>query len=131
MDNLNTNNRNSRIASLAKREMAQMLQERKIKPLSELPAEVMVSILGVTVEKGYHHIRFFVSVYGIDDGDKKRVLSILEQSASNVRGEICRRLKLRAAPGVSFHLDDTLEKGVRIDEILSQIQRDSEDKASE
>jgi ribosome-binding factor A len=48
-------------------------------------------------------------------------MEALNDHLSFIRGEICRRLQIRFAPEISFRLDDSLERGSRVSELLSKI----------
>jgi len=51
------------------------------------------------------------------------VLSCLNEESGYIRGELCRRLKLRFAPELQFLPDISLERGSKVSEILAKISR--------
>ena len=51
------------------------------------------------------------------------VLSCLNEESGYIRGELCRRLKLRFAPELQFLPDMTLERGSKVSELLGKISR--------
>ena len=51
------------------------------------------------------------------------VLACLNEEAGYIRGELCRRLKLRFAPELQFLPDISLERGSKVSEILAKISR--------
>ena len=51
------------------------------------------------------------------------VLACLNEEAGYIRGELCRRLKLRFAPELQFLPDVSLERGSKVSEILAKISR--------
>jgi ribosome-binding factor A len=50
-------------------------------------------------------------------------MSALKEEVGRIRGELCRRLGLRFAPELSLKLDDSLERGSRVSDILGKISR--------
>jgi ribosome-binding factor A len=51
------------------------------------------------------------------------VLSCLNEESGYIRGELCRRLKLRFAPELQFLPDMSLERGSKVSELLAKISR--------
>jgi len=51
------------------------------------------------------------------------VLNCLNEESGYIRGELCRRLKLRFAPELQFLPDISLERGSKVSEILAKISR--------
>lgn len=63
--------------------------------------------------------RVFVSVLG-DEEEKQRSLAALNRAAGFVRRQLAPRLRTRRTPTVVFVLDDLLERGNRIENLLKE-----------
>jgi ribosome-binding factor A len=50
--------------------------------------------------------------------DAGEVLAALDRNKKFLRGEIARRINLRFAPDIRFHIDDRFEEAERIDKLL-------------
>lgn len=119
-----TNRRVSRIASLIKREVSQMLLN-DIK--DDRVGAGMVSITDVNVSGDLQHAKIFVSIYGTEQA-KTETMEGLKSSTSFVRRELGQRMRLRRTPEVVFLEDPSLERGDRMLNLLNQIsQNRSED----
>lgn len=81
----------------------------------------LISITEVETTNDLRSVRAFVSVFG--EGNHAGVVEALNEQAGYIRGEICRRLKLRFAPELVFKLDDSLERGSKVTELLGKISR--------
>ncbi|MGK7947165.1 MAG: 30S ribosome-binding factor RbfA [Microcystaceae cyanobacterium] len=107
----------SRVSSLIKREVSQML-------LSEIKDDRvgagMVSITEVDVSGDLQHARIFVSIYGTADA-KIETMEGLKSSAGFVRRELGHRINLRRTPEITFIEDTSLERGDRMIHLLNQI----------
>ena len=110
--------RSLRVAQQIKRELAEMLR----RDLKDERIAGIVSITEVELTGDCRYARIFVSVYG-DDAAKQGTLQALTDSTGHIRGELGRRLQLRFAPEVSFRLDDSLERGAKVSQILAKISR--------
>ncbi|MBI4533567.1 MAG: 30S ribosome-binding factor RbfA [Candidatus Melainabacteria bacterium] len=110
--------RSLRVAQQIKRELAEMLR----RDLKDERISGIISITEVELTGDCRYARIFVSVYG-DDADKQGTMNALTDNTSYIRGELCRRLKLRFAPEVSFRPDDSLERGAKVSQILAKISR--------
>lgn len=113
-------NRSDRIGQQIRRELSEMIQRHEIK---DDRIGGMISITDVRVSGDLRSVKVSFSVYGEED-QKIGTLAALEDAAGYLRGELCRRLKMRVAPDLTFKFDNSLEKGSRVLEILNKIKSD-------
>jgi ribosome-binding factor A len=67
----------------------------------------------------------FANVYINALGDESRqdiVMAGLERAKGFLRREVAKRVRLRSAPELIFHWDVTLERGERINQLLSSLE---------
>jgi ribosome-binding factor A len=79
----------------------------------------LVSITAVRVTKDLRYAKVFVSVYG-NDQQKKDALQALKHAAGFVRREIGQRIQLRYTPEILFVLDDSIEYGMHISNLIDK-----------
>lgn len=115
-----TSRRVSRVSSLIKREISQMLLN-EIK--DERVGAGMVSITDVDVSGDLQHAKVFVSIYGSPEA-KAETMEGLRSSAAFVRRELGSRMRLRRTPEVVFLEDASLERGDRMLNLLNQISQE-------
>ncbi len=116
-----TSRRVSRVSSLIKREISQMLLN-EIK--DDRVGAGMVSITDVDVSGDLQHAKVFVSIYGSPEA-KAETMEGLRSSAAFVRRELGHRMRLRRTPEVVFLEDTSLERGDRMLNLLNQISQES------
>ncbi len=112
-------NRSDRISQQIKRELAEMIQRGELKD-DRLGG--LVSITHVDVSGDLRNVKVFFSVFG-EESERVGTLAALENAKGFLRGEICRRLGIRFAPEIVFKLDDSLEQGHKITELLDKIKK--------
>ena len=112
-------NRSDRIAQQIKRELAEIIQRNEIK---DDRIGGLVSITEVIVSGDLRNVKVFFSVFG-EEAQRIGTLAALENTAGFLRGELCRRLGIKFAPELVFKLDDSLEKGQKVIELLDKIKR--------
>jgi ribosome-binding factor A len=56
-----------------------------------------------------------------DESRQQAVLAGLERAKGFLRREVAKRVKLRSAPELKFHWDATLERGERLNRLLSSL----------
>jgi ribosome-binding factor A len=107
--------RTNRVADLIRDEVSKLL-------LRELrdPRIGFVTITGASVSPDLRNVRIFVSVLG-KSSIRDESLQALNSAAGFVRRAIFKNLRLRYSPTVSFHLDESLDRGARIEEVLREI----------
>ena len=81
----------------------------------------MVSITEVEVSGDLQHCKIFVSVFG-EAAAREQVLDGLQAASGSLRGELGRRLQMRRAPEVVFHLDRGLERGTSVLGLLNRLE---------
>ena len=89
-----------RVAALIRRETSELLIHGI---RDERVHQGMVSITNVEVSGDLQHCKIFVSIYG-EEIQRSEVLEGLEAASGFLRGELGRRLQMRRAPEVHFHL---------------------------
>ena len=112
-----TNRRVSKVSSLIKREVSQMLLN-EIK--DDRVGAGMVSITEVEVSGDLQHAKIFVSIYGSEEA-RAETMAGLESSTAFVRHELGQRIRLRRTPEVIFLEDRSLERGDQILNLLNQL----------
>ncbi|MEA4852720.1 MAG: 30S ribosome-binding factor RbfA [Christensenella sp.] len=109
-------NRMNRIDEEVKRALADIIRnDVKDDRLSD-----MVSVTRVEITPDLKFAKVSVSVYG---EEKRRHASIdaLNHGASYIRGRLAKTVKLRRVPELSFHLDNSIEYGIKIAKILNEV----------
>lgn len=79
-----------------------------------------VSVMRVALSRDLKHATVYFSVYGSDD-EKKNTHTALTCGAGFVRSLLAKRLKLRYTPEVIFRLDNSIERGIRINSLLRKV----------
>ena len=82
-------------------------------------AGALVSINHVDVTSDLKNAHVFVSVLGSDIGES--VLKKLASHRATLQAELARHVTMKYTPHLIFHLDDSIERGTRVIEILQKI----------
>ena len=117
--------RNERIARELGREISDILSN-EIKD----PRISMVSVTAVELSPDKRQAKVFVSVLG-DDEVKRRALAGLQSATGFIRTEVARRIRLRHAPDLSFIQDESIERGVRVIDLMAKLSREPKPPVSE
>ncbi len=105
-----------RVGEEIKKEVSQILQNEIKDP--RLTGFLSVTQVEVTNDLGY--ARIFVSIYGTEE-EKQLTLKALESALGFIRSETGKRIRLRHVPEISFQLDESIEYGAHISEILKDL----------
>ncbi len=112
-----TYKRSERVSDMMRHEIADILM-RKIKD----PRIGFVTVTDVEVADDLKNANVFVSIFG---GDKTSTLKGLKSACPFIRSELGRRMKMKFAPEILFKIDESLERGAHIMEILNTIKKES------
>lgn len=113
-------NRLERIKAEVKREMSSIVRELKDPRISP-----MTSIVAADVTKDLKYAKIYVSVMG-SDKEKQDTIAALKNASGFIKREIASRLDLRCVPQPSFVLDNTIDYGMHINELINKINKDGE-----
>lgn len=108
-------NRTERISEEIKKALAEIIRE-----LKDPRIPVMTSVISVDVTKDLSSAKAYISVYG-DEEKQKKALAALKGASGFIRGEVGRKVKLRAVPEFIFEADHSIEYGSHINEILKKL----------
>ena len=108
--------RSERTSQLIKREISRLLEREVNDPrLSGL-----ISLTEVSLSPDLKHAKVFVSVLGNEH--KNDMLEGFNAASGFLRRELATHLKLRYTPTLSFHYDDSIERGARLLELMEDIE---------
>ncbi|HWD35415.1 MAG TPA: 30S ribosome-binding factor RbfA [Casimicrobiaceae bacterium] len=110
------NRRAERVAEAIREEVATFLAEDAKDPR----ITGLVTVTGVDVTRDLRHAKVYVSVMG-SDVERAATFDGLASVATHLRSRVGRALRLRLAPEISFHLDDSLARAARIESLLAQL----------
>ena len=82
----------------------------------------MVSITDVDVSPDNSAARVFYSVFGNEEV-KEKTSKALERHVGQIRHEVGKRIRLRKTPTLLFILDDSMERGAKMMELINKIER--------
>lgn len=105
------NNRIGRINEEIQRELASLIPNVKDPRVSGL-----ISVTAVDTTPDLRYAKVFISV--LDKGDCTQVLKGLKSAAGYLRRELGLVLQLRYTPELTFVLDDSIDKGAHILNLL-------------
>ncbi len=116
-------NRQERINEEVRKELSDIIRELKDPRINGKIA----SVVSVEVTKDLKYAKVFISVMGSDE-EKKSYIDGLKSAAGFVRREVSQRLNLRCTPQFTFVLDNSVEYGIHINEIIHKINEKEENK---
>lgn len=108
-------NRIDRISEEVKRELSLVIRELKDPRLPD-----MVSVVAVSVTRDLKYAKAYISVMGSEEV-QKGALDALKSASGFIRREMGHRVNLRITPEFSFVLDNSIEYGAHINEVLKKL----------
>lgn len=86
----------------------------------------MISVTRAKITPDLKYAKVYVSI--LNSKNVKETLANLKKSSGYIRTEIAKRINLRITPELIFVLDDSMEYGAKIDQILKEIIPKKEEK---
>lgn len=114
--------RQSRLGDQMRKVIAEIIA-RKLRD----PQLGMVTITDVELTKDLSQAKVFYSVLGDADVQQRSAKS-LRKAVGFVQSELGRAIRIRKVPMLEFVVDHSVERGLRIQELLNQIEREDDGK---
>ena len=109
--------RNERTSKLIQREISGLLEREVNDPrLSKL-----ISVTEVALSPDMKYAKIFVSTLGDERDSKEEMLAGFNDASGFLRRELASHLKLRYTPQLSFHYDDSIERGARLLKLMGDL----------
>jgi ribosome-binding factor A len=107
--------RRARLREQFRKEVSAILQ-REMRD----PRIGFVSVTDVELSMDMRHAKVFISILG-DAEAKAKTMATLGNAQGFVRKELGRRIRLRYIPEILFKLDESIERGVRVQRLLREV----------
>jgi ribosome-binding factor A len=82
----------------------------------------LISVTDAEITGDLRHARIFLSIMG-EESLQTELMGIITEQIPKIRSEIGQRIRLRYTPEIDIRLDNSLERGARITQLLNQISR--------
>lgn len=114
--------RTERVSSLIQQEISYLLREQ----VNDPRLTGLISITKVSTSPDLKHAKVFISTLG-DKVNKNEILQGFTAASGFLRRQLANRLKLKHMPELSFHLDNSIERGAEVLRLIEQVaSRDTE-----
>jgi ribosome-binding factor A len=105
-----------RLADEIKREVTGMIQTE----LNDPRICRLSTVTDVEVSRDLRYAKLFVSVYGSDQ-EQSQTLEGLQSAGGFIRTELGKRIRLRLLPELTFCLDQSIQRGVRLTNLIRNV----------
>lgn len=112
-------NRLARVNSLLKEVIFEVIQKDVRNP----HVTTFVAVTNVDTSADLHHAKVFISLIASEE-EKAKVLSALQSAAGFIAVHAAKKVQLRYFPELTFKLDTSLDEHMRIQKILSDIEKE-------
>jgi ribosome-binding factor A len=84
-----------------------------------------VTVTGVETSPDLRHARVYVSVFGSEES-RQESLAGLEAAHGVLQSRLARELRMKRTPQLAFEYDPTVERGVRMTQLIDELAPDDE-----
>ena len=119
-----SNNRTRRIAEEIRKIVSTML----INGIKDPRINSLVSVTDVEVTSDLSYAYVYVSILG---GDEESTLEGLKSACGYIRREVGKSIKITHTPEIIFKIDDSLLKGMYMDELIKKVNNGYKDSSEE
>ena len=112
------NNRGNRVDEEVKKQVSSIIMN----DIKDPNLTGLISVTRAKVTPDLKYAKIWVSI--LNAKNTEETLDGLKKSAGYIRSELAKRINLRYTPELSFVIDDSLEYGAKIENILKDIIKD-------
>jgi ribosome-binding factor A len=105
--------RSERMAEQLRRELAEIVRDE-----IDDPRLGFISFTEVRMSRDLSHAVIYCSV--LNSEDQVESIEVLNRAVGFIRKEIARRIRARIVPTLKFVVDDSVTRGVAMDELISE-----------
>jgi len=105
-----------RVGNLIRHEITELLQRQVKDPR----LGNFVTVTEVSISPDLRYAKVFVSCIGSEEV-KRDTLSGLAAASGFLRNQLSKRLRLRRIPELSFHWDDSIERGAHLLQLIDEV----------
>lgn len=117
--------RTDRLNSLLKEVISEVIRREVRNPhVNEL-----VTVTRVQISKDLRHAKVFISVIGTEQ-QKHETIEALTSAAGFIAVQSSQKVVMRYFPELTFKLDDSVDRHMRIEELLTKISQERESRPS-
>ena len=113
--------RTSRLNSLLKEVISDIIRRDVRNP----HVNSLITVTRVDITKDLHYAKVYVSVIGTPE-QKVETLAALQSAAGFIAVQSSKEVVMRYFPALTFKLDDSVDKHMRIEELLTTIAKEKE-----
>ncbi len=111
--------RTDRLNSLLKEVISEVIRKDVRNP----HVNQLVTVIRVDITKDLHYAKVYISVIG-DDNVKQETLAALQSAAGFIAVHCSKKVVMRYFPELSFRLDDSVDKHLRIQMLLRELSQE-------
>jgi len=108
--------RAERVSSIIQQELGYLLREQ----VNDPRLTSLISITKVSTSPDLRLTKVFISTLG-NEVNKNEILQGFAAASGFLRKQLANRLKLKHTPELSFHLDDSIERGAEVLRLIEQV----------
>jgi ribosome-binding factor A len=109
-----------RVNHLIRQEISQLLQRQVKDPrLSQF-----VAVTEVSTSADLRYAKIFVSGMGSQQ-EREEIIKGLEAASGFFRNKLAKALRMRRIPELSFHWDDSIERGAHLQQLIDEVSADT------
>lgn len=108
------NRRGERVNFTIRRELGPLIED-----LSDPRLSPLTSVTSVDVNRDLSIAKVYVSVMGTEE-EQDQTLEALRSAATRLRMEISQRIVIRSMPRLTFTVDNTMQTGADMDQLIDQ-----------
>lgn len=108
--------RSERTSKVIQREISQLLERQ----VNDPRLSTLISVTGVSLSPDLKYAKIYVSILG-NEANKRDMLAGFNTASGFLRKELASHLKLKYTPQLSFHYDDSIERGASLLNLIKQV----------
>ncbi|MBQ0012436.1 MAG: 30S ribosome-binding factor RbfA [Clostridiales bacterium] len=104
-------------------EIQKIISQLLLTEIKDPRVPMMTSVLEVRMSSDLTHANVYLSVYG-SEKEKQDCMAAMERASGFIRTQVAKRIKLRVAPELHFKLDESIQKGMELMDLIDRTMKE-------
>ena len=109
-------------------EMQKVISQLLLTEVKDPRIPMMTSVLEVRMSSDLTHATVFLSVYS-SEKEKVECMEAVNRASGFIRSQVAKRIKLRVAPELHFKLDESIQKGMDLMDLIDRTIKEDKERA--
>jgi ribosome-binding factor A len=90
--------------------------------------QIFINVLDANMSADLKNAKIIIDIFSTNPIDKKQIVKQLNENVPTFRNELAKSIKMKYVPKISFVLDESIEKSIKMQRLIKESKKEFNDK---